>query len=67
VLKQNIMKEIILQFLLENTDVEGRYVGGGEEPQLIVFPESEDCNVNGFLTIMAERLEALLHSNQAER
>jgi hypothetical protein len=55
-------KDIILKFLLENTEVEGRYIGGGDEPQIITFPESEDCDVNGFLTVMAERLEVLLNS-----
>jgi hypothetical protein len=60
------MKEIILQFLLENTEVEGRYIGGGEEPQIITFPESEDWDKNDFCNTLSERLEALLRSNEAD-
>jgi len=54
------MKEIILKFLLENTEVEGRYIGGGDEPQIVVFPESEDWQKEDFCNSMAERLESLL-------
>lgn len=60
------MKEIILKFLLENTEVEGRYIGGGDEPQIVVFPESEDWQREDFLNTIAERLEVLLQDTQAD-
>ena len=56
------MKEIILNFLLENTEVEGRYIGGGDEPQIVVFTESEDWQREDFLKTIAERLEVLLQT-----
>ena len=58
------MKEIILKFLLENTEVEGRYIGGGDEPQIIVFPESDGWQRESFLNSIAEQLEALLKDTQ---
>lgn len=61
------MKEIILQFLLENTDTMWLYTGGGEEPVFVNFPESEDWQREDFLAVIAERLEVILSSNQAER
>lgn len=60
------MKEIILKFLLENTEVEGRYIGGGDEPQIVVFPESEDWQREDFCNSMAQRLEALLTATKAD-
>ncbi len=58
------MKDIIKKFLLENTQVEGRYVGGGEEPQIVVFPVSEDWDREDFCNTMAERLETLLQAKE---
>ena len=34
-------KQHIIDLLLKNTDIESRYVGGGEEPTIIVFKDSE--------------------------
>ena len=34
-------KQHIIDLLLENTGIESRYVGGGEEPTIIVFKDSE--------------------------
>lgn len=50
------MKEKILKILLENTDTEGRYIGGGEEPSIIVFKNSEDCDKEKFLSQIAEEI-----------
>lgn len=36
------MRDLILNVLLNNTEVEGRYIGGGPEPNIIVFKDSED-------------------------
>jgi hypothetical protein len=58
--KLKIMKEKILKYLLENTDVEGRYVGGGDEPQIIVFKWSEDIDKEVFLSQVADDLERAL-------
>lgn len=54
------MKEAILKVLLENTNTEGRYVGGGDEPTIIVFKYSEDCDKESFLSKIADEIiEAL--------
>lgn len=55
------MKEKILKYLLENTDVEGRYIGGGDEPQIIVFKWSEDTDKEVFLSQVAEDIERLVN------
>jgi hypothetical protein len=54
-----IMKDKILKYLLENTDVEGRYIGGGDEPQIIVFKWSDDTDKEVFLSQIAEDIERL--------
>lgn len=53
------MKEKILKYLQENTDVEGRYIGGGDEPQIIVFKWSEDVDKEVFLSQIANDIERL--------
>lgn len=53
------MKDKILKYLLENTDVEGRYIGGGDEPQIIVFKCSDDMDKKVFLSQIAEDIERL--------
>ena len=50
------MKETILRILLENTDIEGRYVGGGEEPAVIIFPDSENCDKENYLSAIADEI-----------
>ncbi len=50
------MKEVILKILLSNTEMEGRYVGGGDEPSIIVFKFSEDCDKEGFLSQIADEI-----------
>lgn len=49
-------KEKILNYLLENTHVEGRYTGGGDEPQIIVFKWSDDVDKEVFLSQFADDL-----------
>ena len=55
------MKEAILKVLLENTDTEGRYIGGGDEPVLIVFKYSEDCDKESFLSQIADEIVNALY------
>jgi hypothetical protein len=55
------MKEKILKYLLENTNVEGRYIGGGDEPQIIVFKYSEDEYKEAFLSEIAADIERLVN------
>ncbi len=50
------MKEAILKVLLNNTDTEGRYIGGGDEPQIIFFRNSEDCDKELFLSQIANEI-----------
>ncbi len=52
------MKEAILKILLENTKTEGRYIGGGEEPVIIVFKDSEDRNKEEYLSQIADEIVA---------
>ena len=53
------MKDKILKYLLENTYVEGRYIGGGDELQIIVFKWSDDKDKEVFLTQIAEDIERI--------
>lgn len=50
------MKELILQYLKENTDIISEYVGGGDEPEYVYFPKSEGADKNKFLDNLAEEL-----------
>jgi hypothetical protein len=50
----------ILKVLMDNTDTEGRYIGGGEEPVIIMFKNSEDCNKEIFLTQIANEIAGAL-------
>jgi hypothetical protein len=59
------MKEVILQYLIENTEVEYRYTGGGEEPQIIVLKWSEDREVKEFLDEVATEIEEALAKKEA--
>lgn len=46
----------ILKLLLEITHVEGRYTGGGDEPDIIVFTDSEDYVREEFLLEVANKI-----------
>ena len=48
---------------MKNTDVEGRYIGGGDEPQIIIFKWSEDTDKEVFLTQIATEIEALANES----
>ena len=54
------MKEAILKVLLENTDTEGRYIGGGDEPIIIMFKNSEDCDKESFLSQIGDEIVSAL-------
>jgi RNAse (barnase) inhibitor barstar len=54
------MKEAILKVLLENTDTKGRYIGNGDEPIMIMFKNSEDCDKESFLSQIADEIVRLL-------
>jgi hypothetical protein len=60
------MKEAILKVLLENTDTEGRYIGGGEEPVIIVFKHSEDQDRKEFLFRIADEIVASMKPKTGE-
>jgi len=54
------MKEIIFQLLKEETLTTSIYTGGGEEPNIIYFTDSEGINyseIDSFLRTMAQRIE----------
>ena len=56
------MKDIILNILKQNTDIEYIYTGGGHEPAVIKFVDSEDCDVEKFLSQISDQItEALLN------
>ena len=58
------MKEAILKVLLENTETESIYNGGGVEPVMIVFKNSDNCNQEAFLSqITDEIIEAIKSKN----
>jgi hypothetical protein len=54
------MKEAILKVLLENTDTEELYVGGGLGPMIIMFKNSEDCDKESFLSQIADEIVSAL-------
>ncbi len=57
------MKEIILNILKQNTETERLYTGGGHEPAVIKFIDSEDCDVDKYLSQISEQItEALRQS-----
>ena len=57
------MKEIILNILKQNTETEHIYTGGGHEPAVIKFVDSEDCDVDKYLSQISEQItEALRQS-----
>lgn len=58
------MKEAILKVLLENTDTEGRYVGGFDEPIIIMFKNSEDSDKKIFLSQIANEIVSALEKNK---
>ncbi len=50
------MKEAILKVLMNNTDTEGRYIGGGDEPIILVFNDSADCDKETYLSQIADEI-----------
>lgn len=58
------MKELILNFLLSKTDTVGIYNGGGEEPTVVYFSESEEWEKNSFLDTISEELAEIIKSKQ---
>ena len=50
------MKETILRVLLENTGIKYLYTGGGEEPAVIIFPDSENCDKENYLSAIADEI-----------
>jgi hypothetical protein len=60
------MKEQILKILLENTETEGRYIGGGDEPIIIVFKDSEDCNRESYLSNITDQIVNSLDNKKME-
>ncbi len=54
------MKKEILKVLSDNTETELRYVGGGNEPEIIVFTDSEDYNKEDFLSKIADEIVTAL-------
>lgn len=57
------MKDKILQILLENTHTESRYVGGGDEPSIIVFKDSEDYDKETYLNRIAHEIAKALEKD----
>lgn len=51
----------IFETLMKLTHVEGRYIGGGDEPQIIVFTNSEDCDKESFLKSLAAEILENMH------
>ncbi len=62
-IEEDNMKEIILNILKQNTETERLYTGGGHEPAVIKFIDSEDCDVDKYLSQISEQItEALRQS-----
>jgi hypothetical protein len=64
------MKDIILKFLMENTELMHKYTGGGEDPIVIVLSYSElgtwsEEEKQATLTVTAERLAQALRDEGA--
>ncbi len=53
---KNTLKEKIAKILKDSTDTEGRYTGGGDEPSIIVFTNSEDSDHDSFVNMIAEQI-----------
>lgn len=58
------MKEAILKILKEETSVEGRYIGGGDEPAIIVFTRGDDCDKDIFLDGIADEIVKEIEKSQ---
>lgn len=56
------MREKILEILMYHTDYERRYIGGGDEPTIIVFDNSEDCSKERYLKSIAEEIATELEN-----
>ena len=54
------MKQKIKEFLNSITHTEGRYTGGGDNPHIIVFDDSEECDKDFFIDDIASQIEELL-------
>lgn len=50
------MKEMVLQILLDFTETEERYIGGGNGSKILYFKGSEDKNPKEFLSKIADRM-----------
>lgn len=50
------MKDAILKILKAETHVEGRYIGGGDEPAIIVLTNSDDQDKDIFLNSLADEI-----------
>ena len=61
---RDLIKETILKVLMENTKTEFRYVGGGDEPSIISFDCSEDCDKEIFLSDIATEIVIALDKNR---
>lgn len=55
------MKEKILAYLMENTIIENRYIGGGDEPSIIVFKDSDWSDKETYLSEIADELVMLIN------
>ena len=53
---QDTKSEQILQILLDFTEKEERYIGGGDGPNIIYFKGSEDKNPKEFLSKISDRI-----------
>lgn len=51
------MKEIILKILQENTIVVHLYTGGGPDLPVVAFANSEECDKDEYLILIAEKIE----------
>ena len=50
------MKAEILKLLIDSTHYENRYIGGGEEPRIIVFDDCDDENKEQYLSYVADKI-----------
>lgn len=56
----------VFNILKNKTQVEGRYIGGGDEPQIISFIDSEGCDHDSFIRSIAVEIVQVSASKDRE-
>lgn len=63
----DICKHILSDFLKEKIELTSLYVGGGDEPEIISFKDSSNCDMKSFVDNLSEEIMQLLISKNLIR